>query len=301
MRALGWFALACALVSGCASAVGAPEDPAPITSDDATPPGDETGDPEETSSFPPDEDGAPPPSDGTPPDPPPDTATPPPPPPSGPGTPPFGASSKGSGGATGLSGTPKSAGSINYYLIVPGAPKKPSPLLIVFSGVEGGATMTKNLLTLSGSTGIGDFICAVLDGKTYFSNGAAGATVLDDVRAKYDIDNDRTYLLGESAGTRAALQLGFRLRQSYFAAYWANDVNATDTPDGTAATLGFAPWGQAGPGGQIATATDIVTKMKAAGYRLPTPAPYAGPGYTTHGSPDQFIAALKWFPGKTRK
>lgn len=213
--------------------------------------------------------------------------------------PPFGDSSKGTGGAT-ASGTIVSAGGVTYRMIAP-APSAAMPLLVVYSGTEGGATMTNNLLSLRGMTGSAGFLFAVLDGKTYFDNGDAGATVLDDVRKKYDVDNDRTYLLSESAGTRAGLKLGFHLRQSYFAAYWANDVNFADGPEKIATTLGFAPHGQAGPGGDLPNATQIVTKMKAAGYRVPTPAPYDGPGSTMHGAPQQFIAAVSWFPGKTRK
>ena len=213
--------------------------------------------------------------------------------------PPFGASSKGSGGAA-TSGTVTMAGAVTYRMIAP-APSAAMPLLVVYSGTEGGATMTNNLMSLRGMTGTAGFLFAVLDGKDYFDNGAAGATVLDDVRKKYDVDNDRTYLLSESAGTRAGLKLGFHLRQSYFAAYWANDVNFADGPETTAAMLGFAPHGQSGPGGDLPDATSIVTKMKAAGYRVPTPAPYDGPGSTTHGAPQQFIAAVSWFPGKTRK
>ena len=97
------------------------------------------------------------------------------------------------------------------------------------------------------------------------------------------------------------LSLGFHLRQSYFAAYWANDVNANDAPAKTAAQLGFAPWGQVGPGGDLADANAIVSAMRTAGYRLPTPAPYNGAGSGTHGDPNQFIAAISWFPGKTRR
>lgn len=217
------------------------------------------------------------------------------------GVPPFGGSSGGSGGAAGVSGTSQQAGSVTYRLIVPASPAKPAPLLIVYSGTEGGQTMTSNLVSVGPTTGTDGFIRAVLDGVTYNGNGAAGATVLDDLRSKYDIDNERTYLLGESAGTTAALKLGFHLRPSYFAAYWANDVNATDAPAQSASQLGFAPWGQVGPGGDFADATAIVNAMSAAGYRLPNPAPYAGPGAGTHGDPSQFIAALKFFPGKTRK
>ena len=219
----------------------------------------------------------------------------------GSGVPPFGGTSGGSGGAAPEQGATVTAGGVTYNLIVPPSPATPSPLLLVFSGTEGGATMTQNLLAVGPSTGTDGFIEAVLDGVTYNGDGAAGATVLDDVRAKYDIDNDRTYLLGESAGTTAALALGFHLRQSYFAAYWANDVNASDAPGQNASQLGFAPWGQAGPGGDVGDAQAIVSAMQSAGYRLPNPAPYDGPGSQTHGDPQQFIAAVSWFPGKTRK
>lgn len=214
--------------------------------------------------------------------------------------PPFGDSSHGSGGAAGLNGATETAGSVTYRLIVPAAPAKPAPFLLVFSGTEGGAAMTSNLVSVGPSTGTDGFVRAVLDGVVYNGDGSAGATVLDDVRAKYDIDDDRTYLLSESAGTTAGLSLGFHLRQSYFAAYWVNDVNADDSPAKTAAALGFAPWGQVGPGGDFGDANAIVAAMQTAGYRLPNPAPYAGPGAGTHGDPSQFIAAVSFFPGKTR-
>jgi hypothetical protein len=219
----------------------------------------------------------------------------------GSGVPPFGGSSKGTGGATNLSGTTETASTITYRLIVPASPAKPSPLLIVFSGTEGGATMTNNLVGVGPSTGTDGFIRAVLDGVVYNGDGAAGATVLDDVRSKYDVDNDRTYLLSESAGTTSGLQLGFHLRESYFAAYWVNDVNATDAPAQTAAQIAFAPWGQVGPGGDFTDANSIVAAMQTAGYRLPSPAPYNGTGSGTHGDPNQFIAAVSFFPGKTRQ
>ncbi len=214
--------------------------------------------------------------------------------------PPLGGSSNGSGGASNLSGASEKAGSINYQLIVPATPSKPSPFLLVYSGTEGGAAMTSNLISVGPTTGTDGFIRAVLDGVVYNANGAAGATVLDDVRAKYDIDNDRTYLLSESAGTGSGLMLGFHLRQEYFAAYWVNDVNTTDSPAQNASALGFQPWGQVGPGGDLVDANFIVNAMKTAGYRTPTPAPYNGTGSGTHGDPNQFIAAVTFFPGKTR-
>jgi hypothetical protein len=217
--------------------------------------------------------------------------------------PPLAGASRGMGGASPVSGDIVTAGRVSYRLIVPStySPNTPSALLIVFSGTEGGEQMTRNLLAVADATNTGDFIRAVLDGVQFRGDGAAGGIVLDDLRAKYNIDNDRTYLLGESAGTSAALQLGFHLRQSYFAAYWPNDVNESDAPAMNAAQLGFAPWGQVGPGGAVAIAQQIVDGMRAAGYRLTEPAPYNGPGANQHGSPDQFLAALSWFAGKSRR
>jgi len=219
--------------------------------------------------------------------------------------PPRGGSSGGTGGAAGVGGATMTASGTTYRLIVPSSYRAgtPTPLLVVYSGTEGGAVMTMNLMSLSGAgiiPGLAATICAVLDGVTYRGDAAAGARVLDAVRAAYDVDNDRTYLLGESAGTTAALALGLHLRQSYFAAFWANDVNACDTPERTAAMLGFAPWGQAGPGGDLVDARCIIDGMRTAGYRLDPVSPYAGPGSTMHGSTDQFIAALSWFDAKSR-
>jgi hypothetical protein len=69
----------------------------------------------------------------------------------------------------------------------------------------------------------------------------------------------------------------------------------------TADELGFAPWGNSGPGGQFELANAIVGGMEAAGYRVDEPAPYDGPGAGTHGDLDQLVAAISWFPGKTRQ
>jgi hypothetical protein len=219
----------------------------------------------------------------------------------GPGTPPFGGSSGGSGGAAPVNGTAQQAGNVSYFLIVPSSVAKPSPFLLVYSGTEGGATMTSNLSQVGSVTQTSGFIRAVLDGVVYNGNANAGAAVLDAVRSKYDVDNDRTYLLSESAGTSAGLALGFTLRQSYFAAYWVNDINASASPSQSASQLGIAPWGQVGPGGDFTDANAVVAAMQAAGYRLPNPAPYNGTGAGTHGDPNQFVAAVSFFPGKTRK
>jgi hypothetical protein len=214
--------------------------------------------------------------------------------------PPAGGSSGGSGGGAASGDVRMTPTGVTYRVIAPGD-AGPLPAMVVYSGTEGGATMTSNLSMVAGPTGNGGTLFAVLDGVDYYGDGGAGAEVLDHIRAQYDVDNDRTYLLSESAGTSAGLELGLELRQSYFAAYWANDVNASLSPLLDAAALGFAPFGNAGPGGDFADADAIVGGMEAAGYRTPEPSPYDGPGAGQHGSPDQFIAALQWFPGRTRQ
>jgi hypothetical protein len=215
--------------------------------------------------------------------------------------PPFGGSSKGTGGTCPVNGSTMTVEGASYNLIVPGsyAPSKPNPLMIVYSGVEGRSQMTQNLLQLRGRTGTGTFIFAVLDGR--HASASHGAAVIDELRKKYNIDNDRTYLLSESAGTRAGLQLGFNLRQSYFAAFWANDVTCSGKPGKNFKELGFKPHGNSGPGGNFPAAKAIVAGMRDAGYRLPPDAPYSGPGCGIHGDPRQFTATLKFFLGKSRQ
>jgi hypothetical protein len=215
---------------------------------------------------------------------------------------PFGGSSHGAGGPAPVINAAANVDEIKLQLIVPTSysSQNATPLLMVYSGTEGAKVMGNNLLGAGAAEGIADFICAVLDGVIYSGNGEAGARVLDAMRTKYNIDNDRTYLLGESAGTTAAFSLGFHLRQQFFAAYWANDVDAVDGPALSASDLGFQPWGQVGPGG-YPSAGDIVARMRQQDYRLDAVSPYAGAGSAIHGDPQQFLAALKWFGGKTRK
>ena len=217
--------------------------------------------------------------------------------------PPLGGSSGGSGGSVAPSGTSVTASGVSFTLVVPSSYIQTSPnrFMIVYSGTEGEATMVSNLLNVAPMVGLGDVIFAVLDGVDYNGNGAAGATALDYVRDNYNISNDETFLLSESAGTTAGLSLGLDLRQSYFAAYWANDVTASASPSQDAASLGFAPWGNAGPGGNFTDANAIVNGMSTAGYRLPADAPYSGAGASTHGSPEQFISAMEFFNGKSRQ
>ncbi len=216
--------------------------------------------------------------------------------------PPFGGLSGGAGAGRETSATTPSG--VDYNIVVPSSYSgaTPSEFLIVYSGVEGADTMASNLRSI-GPQYLSGFICAVLDGPTYRGDGQAGADVLDHVRERYNIDNDRTCLLGESAGTSGAASLA-NLRQSYFAAYWANDITTEISgwrPAKTAAELGFAPWGNVGPGGQMTLAQEIVDAMAAAGYRLPPDAPYSGPGADSHGDLSQFYAALEFFPGKSRQ
>jgi hypothetical protein len=97
------------------------------------------------------------------------------------------------------------------------------------------------------------------------------------------------------------LDLGLEVRQQAFAAYWANDVAAISrAPALTADELGFAPWGDSGPGGDFDTAQAIVDGMREAGYQLPEDAPYSGIGAPYHGAPQQFQAALAFLVDKVR-
>src|SRR5207302_1916347 len=120
----------------------------------------------------------------------------------------------GSGGPDAINGEHMTTPKGTHYNIVTGVDAPSHPFLIVYSGTEGADQMMMNIAP--GSDGPG--IYAILDGPTYaLDDGTAGADVIDDVRSKYNIDNDRMNLMGESAGTMAALQLGFHKRQSYFA------------------------------------------------------------------------------------
>ncbi len=217
--------------------------------------------------------------------------------------PPLGGSSGGSGGGVYPSGETVNASGVSIVLIVPSSynHSQPNRLMIVYSGTEGDVQMAENLRNVAPMAGLEDVIFAVLDGVAYNGDGAAGATVLDYLRSNYNISNDETFLLSESAGTTAGLLLGLDLRQSYFAAYWANDVNASASPKLDASELGFAPWGNSGPGGNFTAADAIVDGMSLAGYRLPADAPYSGAGSSVHGSPEQFIEALQFFDGKSRQ
>jgi len=161
--------------------------------------------------------------------------------------------------------------------------------------------MTMNLLSVSSVHGHGRLHLRRARRRAVQRNGNAGATVLDDVRAKYNVDNDRTYLLGESAGTSAAEKLGFTIRQSYFAAYWANDVNAVAAmPKDNAAALGLRP----GPGGAGRGAGDrTADRLVHAGRRLPPPQP--GAVRRARREPARrsqpVHLAISWFPGKMRQ
>jgi hypothetical protein len=148
-------------------------------------------------------------------------------------------------------------------------------------------------------TGTSSIIFAVLDG--YVSTKEQCCAAMDYVRANYNISNDRTYMISESAGTSVGMQVAFDVRQSYFAAYWANDVMCAGAPAKTAAQLGFAPWGNASAGGNFTDADTIVANMKAANYRTPADAPYTGTGYDQHGNPEQLRAAMRFILGKTRQ
>jgi hypothetical protein len=214
--------------------------------------------------------------------------------------PPLDGSSGGSGGGDSPGGASTTLGGVQVGLLAPaGASTRARvPLLLVISGTEGASTMLSNMRQVADHVGVGDAVIVVLDGRTATAGDAARA--LDAARELYDVDNDRTWLLSESAGTAAGLQLALQDRQSWFAAVWFNDVNTRAEPARDAAALGVAPWGNAGPGGDWPDAEAIVAGMEAAGYRLPADAPYSGAGADTHGSTQQFLAAAGFFADKER-
>ncbi len=214
--------------------------------------------------------------------------------------PPLDSTSGGSGGSDYPSGTSLPVADTTVWVLAPPgtASTHGVPMLVVISGTEGGDYMLYNMEQVAPYFGLGDALILVLDGR--WSDSADTADALDWARQSYDVDNDRTWLLSESAGTRAGLDLAFHDRPTYFAAYWANDVNASDTPELTAQELGFAPWGNAGPGGDYYDAQVIVDGMRESGWQLPDDAPYSGAGSDTHGSTQQFLEAVAFFSDKER-
>lgn len=215
--------------------------------------------------------------------------------------PPLGGTSGGHGGSDHTKSTTVTVSGTSYLLLAPSGSSSGThrSLLVVISGTEGAITMMSNMSQVAPYYGLDETLIVVLDGTSQDETDAA--TAMDDVRADYDVDNDQTWLLSESAGTHAGLKLGFHTRQSWFAAYWANDVNDRDTPAETSAQLGFTPSGNAGPGGDAPDAEAIVDGMRTAGYDLPSDAPYSGAGSTEHGSTQQFLAAVSFFAGKRRE
>src|SRR5207302_3762593 len=86
--------------------------------------------------------------------------------------PPLGGSSGGSGGSASLRLSPQTTSDgVNYLLSIPSGydPSQPTPLLLVYSGTEGGQQMASNLQNL-GPTGVSAYLQAVLDGVTYNGN-----------------------------------------------------------------------------------------------------------------------------------
>lgn len=214
--------------------------------------------------------------------------------------PPLGGTSGGSGGTDGPESQDLSAGPVPYVLLAPSgsASGRSRSFLIIISGAQGATVLMSSVARVAPLHDLGDTIIAVLDGRT--CTGGEGVVVLQAVRAAYDIDNDRTWLLSEPAGTAAGLDLAFHEAPSYFAAYWANDVTEQDEPEMSAAELGFVPSGNTCPGGNLPDAEAIVAAMADAGWNLPADAPYSGVGADTHASVGGFLAALDFFPATSR-
>lgn len=218
--------------------------------------------------------------------------------------PPRGASSRGSGGGTAPTGSFVTIGAVQYALIVPNAYRanQPAPLVVVVAGAQGAAALANALLLNAASVGPRGAIIAVVDAMIYVDAAGAAAQMLDDVRARYNVDNDRTYLLGDAEGVAAAFELGLQRRQSWFAALWGNDLVAVplSRPARSAAEVGVAPWANVSPGGLAVFARQVVAALRAGGYRLPQDAPYGGSGATTRGSVAAQQAALRFFADKVR-
>lgn len=219
--------------------------------------------------------------------------------------PPRGASSRGSGGGTAPTGSFVTVGAVQYALIVPSAYRanQPAPLVVVVAGAQGAAALANALLLNAASVGPSGAILAVVDAMIYVDAAGAAAQTLDDVRARYNVDNDRTYLLGDAEGVAAAFELGLQRRQSWFAALWGNDLVAVplSRPARSAAEVGVAPWANVSPGGLTVFARQVVAALREGGYRLPQDAPYGGSGATTRGSVAAQQAALRFFADKVRQ
>lgn len=218
--------------------------------------------------------------------------------------PPRSASSRGSGGGTAPTGSFVTVGAVQYALIVPSAYRatQATPLVIVLAGAQGAAALSNALLLNAASVGPSGAIIAVVDALLYVDAAGAAAQMLDDVRARYNVDNDRTYLLGDAEGVAAAFELGLQRRQSWFAALWGNDLVAVplSRPARSAAEVGVAPWANVSPGGLTVFARQVIAALRAGGYRLPDDAPYGGSGAATRGSAAAQQAALRFFANKVR-
>ena len=213
--------------------------------------------------------------------------------------PPFSGSSHGTGGTMPVVGATVAIPGISYRLIAPSSTGGgPMPFLVFICGVNGCDSMVQTLDYADGISGLEHSVRILAE---HTDSAEAIAAAMDDVRAKYDIDNDRTYLESESAGTLSGIALGFQLRQGWFAAYWLNDLVTSGAPQQTAQQLGFAPWGSAGPGGNFGAAMAVVAAMQTAGYRIPDPPYYNGPGAEMHGNGAQGLASLQFFGGKRRR
>ncbi|MBK8480756.1 MAG: hypothetical protein IPL40_06235 [Proteobacteria bacterium] len=219
--------------------------------------------------------------------------------------PPRAGTSRGSGGGASPAGGFVSVGAVQYVLIVPSGYRstQATPLVIVVAGSQGATSLASALLLNTASVGPSGAILAVVDSQLYLDAAGAAAQMLDDVRARYNIDNDRTYLLGDAEGVAAAFELGLQARQSWFAALWGNDLVAVplSRPARSAAQVGVAPWANISPGGLTAFAIEVLAALRQGGYRLPEDAPYSGRGATTRGSAAAQQAALQFFANKVRQ
>ena len=116
--------------------------------------------------------------------------------------PPLDQSSEGSGGADAALTASLQASGVDYLLLAPtgSAVGHRRPFLLVIAGAESARGMMNNLQQVAEYGGIDNALIAVVaasDGVT----ASDAAVVLDAVRASFDVDNDRTWLLSDTVGS----------------------------------------------------------------------------------------------------
>jgi hypothetical protein len=192
---------------------------------------------------------------------------------------PAGADPQESGGAGGIStggayDLRTAANGVPYRLHTPVdyTPAVARPLLVGLSGTEGRETYTQ-VFSLVYPTRAAPYVVVVIGGPDVGQSADSGTkvqTVMNEVKALFNIDLRRQYLNTVSYGTVAGLYLGFGVAQDELCALWFTAPIASAEPALSATELGFSPavgtaYGEASPG-NAAAAADIRSRAQAKGY-----------------------------------